>query len=123
MSATESQIAKVRRMVNEPDDTTYDDDAITEYIEEYPLVDENGESPRVPSSTSTGVMVNPDWTATYDLNAAASAIWVEKAAVLQQDYDFEADGGDYKRSQAYGHAMMISRHYGSRRSVKKITQV
>ncbi len=124
MTVTAAEIAKARRMVNEPTDAVYGDDSIQDYIEEYPLVDENGESPRIPSTTTPGEqMTNPDWTATYDLNAAASAIWVEKAGEPAQDYDFEADGGKYSRSQVFDHAMKMSRYFGSRRSLKTITSI
>lgn len=124
MAATAAQIAQLRRMVNEPTIAIYDDTAITTYIEAHPLMDENGEAPRVPSTTQPGVMMaNPDWTATYDLNAAAADIWEEKAAVLAQDYDFNADGASYSRSQAYEQAMKMASRYRSRRSPKTITQV
>ena len=122
MSATADQIAQVRRMTREPDVSVYDDAAIGGYIEAYPLVDENGESPRVPSGSLRVEMgENPDWTPTYDLNAAASSIWMEKAANVQQDYDFEADGGKYNRSQAFRQAIVMAHYYGARRSPKTIS--
>ena len=45
MAATAAQIERLRRMVDEPDDTTYSDEAIKDYIEEYPLVDARGKEP------------------------------------------------------------------------------
>lgn len=36
-----------------------------------------------------------------DVYAAASDIWEEKAADAAGNYDFDADGGSYKRSQLY----------------------
>ena len=124
MTATAAQIAKLRRMTAEPGDTTYSDADIQSYIEAYPLVDENGESPRVPSSTSPGEMeANDDWTATYDLHAAAAAIWEEKAATLAQDYDYEADGSSFSRSQAYKKAIGQARYHAARRSPKTITMI
>jgi len=122
-SATAEQIAKVRRMTNEPNTTTYSDVAVEGYIESYPLEDARGEYPTVESETTPGTLEeNPDWTATYDLNAAAADIWSEKAAVLAGDFDFQADGGQYSRSQAYSQAMQQSRYYRSRRAIKTITQ-
>ena len=124
MSATDEQIERVRRMTGELDTGTYIDDDIQTFIEDHPLVDENGEPPRVPSTTTPGeMMTNPDWTDTYDLNHAAADIWEEKAAVLAGDYDFEADGGKYTRSQAYEQAMKMARHYRAKRSPKEITLV
>ena len=123
MAATAAQIARLRRMVDEPDDTTYDDDAITDYIERYPLVDERGEKPYT-WDTSTQPPTqdeNEDWVATYDLNAAAADIWEEKAATMAEDFDFSADGGRYSRSQAYEHYMRMAARYRSRRSARTIS--
>lgn len=123
MAATATQVARIRRMTNEPTEATYDDDAITEYIEYYPLVDARGQSPLIESTTTAGALdENPDWIATYDLNAAAADIWSEKSSILSQDYDFSADGGNYTRSQAYEQAMKQARYYRARRSVSTITQ-
>jgi hypothetical protein len=123
-SVIAAQIAQLRRMVNEPLNTNYSDVDMTTYIETYPLVDENGESPRVPSTTTPDLMmVNPDWIATYDLHAAAADIWDEKAAVVSVDYDFSADGASLNRSQVYQQCMAQARYHRSRRSPKTITQV
>lgn len=123
MTATAAQIARVRRMVAELDDSTYSDTDIQAYIEAHPLEDARGEAPFIESVTTPGTLgENPDWTATYDLNAAAAEIWAEKAGILAQDYDFDADGGQYSRSQPYKHAMEQARHYRSRRSIRTITQ-
>lgn len=125
MSATAAQIARLRRMVNEPDDTTYDDDAIQEYIERYPLLDERGEEPYTwDASTEPPTQEDNDsWIPTYDLNAAAADIWQEKAAIVAQDFDFKADGGQHSRSQVYEQYMAQARYYRSRRSAKTMTLV
>jgi len=123
MAATAAQIARLRRMVDEPDDTTYDDDAITDYIERYPLVDERGEKPYT-WDTSTQPPTqdeNDDWIDTYDLNAAAADIWEEKAATVAEDFDFRADGGQYSRGQAYEHYMKMVALFRSRRSMRTIS--
>ena len=123
MAATADQIARVRRMVGEPTTADYSDALITEYIERYPLVDARGEDPWIESTTTPGTLEeNPDWTATYDLNAAAADIWAEKAAPLAADYNFSADGGRYDRSSAYEQFMKQSRYYRARRSIRTITQ-
>lgn len=121
MTATASQVAQLRRMIAEPTTATYDDDTLEDYIERYPCVDENGEAPRVPSTTTPGeMMVNPDWTATYDLHRAAAAIWEEKAASYAPKFDFSADGADYSRSQMFAHAQQMVRHHLSRRNPSTI---
>jgi hypothetical protein len=118
MSATAAQVARVRRMVNEADDTTYDDDAIADYIESYPLIDERGEEPYTwDTSTSPPTQEdNDDWIATYDLHAAAADIWEEKAAVVAVDFDFRADGGQYSRSQVVEAYQALARYHRARRA-------
>ena len=125
MTATAAQIAQVRRMTAETTDANgYTDTIIQGYIEAYALVDENGESPRIPSTTTPGIMMaNPDWTATYDLHAAAADIWEEKAAVMVEDFDMNVDGASLNRSQAYIQAMQQARSHRSMRSPKTITQL
>jgi len=122
MAATDAEVDRLRRMVNEPTTDTYSDDDMADAIERYPLVDARGESPLVESTTTPGTLTeNDDWTATYDLNAAAADIWSEKAAILAQDFDFAADGAKYNRSQAYDQAMQTSRYYQARRAPKTVT--
>lgn len=93
MSATSTQIARLRRMVAEPTTTIYSDGDLAAIIEEYPLRDG----------------------ADYDLNAAAAAVWDEKAAALAARYDVSADGATHALSQKHAHAQAQSRHYRSRR--------
>lgn len=109
MSATAEQVAQLRRMVNEPDETTYDDDALRSYIERNPLVDADGNEPD-----------SIDWTATYDLHLAAASIWDEKAALLAGDYDFAADGGEFSRSQAFSQAIRLGNYHRARRSPRTV---
>lgn len=119
MSATGSQIAKVRRMVNEATADTYSDDDIASYIEQYPCLDERGEEPYTwDTSTFPPTQdANESWLPTYDLHAAAADIWEEKASIAAQDYDFDADGGSYKRVQVYEAYMKQARYHRSRRKV------
>ena len=119
MSATAAQIAQVRRMVNESDDDTYDDDAITVYIESYPSIDERGEIPWTWDTLTEPPTKDPNenWLPTYDLNAAAADVWTEKAGIVAVDFDFDADGGRYTRSQVYEQYMKQARHYRARRKM------
>jgi hypothetical protein len=124
MAASADMIKSLRRMVGEPESTTYSDADLAACIERYPLIDYRGESPLVQlySVPPAPMDPNPYWMPTYDLNAAAADIWAEKAAVLAQDFDFSADGAQYSRSQAYQQAMAQSRYYRGRRSPKTMTQ-
>lgn len=104
-----SIIGRVRRATGEQFNTSYTDVEIQTIIEQYPVVDSEGFSPD-----------QDNWTATYDLNAAAAAIWEEKASGRTQNFDFSADGGSYSRSQSYEMAMKQARYYRSRRSWKTV---
>jgi len=122
MSATADQIARVRRMVNEPAPTSsYSDPDIADAIERYPLLDARGEEPTRESVTTPGtVEANPAWISTYCLHAAAADLWDEKASLLAGNFDFSADGGNYHRSQAYEMYMKQARYHRSRRAATSI---
>lgn len=115
MTATAEQLARLRRMVNEPATTTYSDSELQEIIQLYPLIDANGHRP-----VGVDGDVNDAWMPTYDLNAAAADIWHEKAAALAGNYDFSTQGQSFNRSQAYQQAMQQARYYRSRRSAMTI---
>ena len=124
MAATAAMAARLRRMVDEPTEDTWDDDAIDEYIERYPLLDVLGTDPQEVdySTTPPTISENENWIPTYDLHAAAADIWEEKAAALAEEFDFKADGGSYSRSQKYEQYMKKSRFHLARRSAKTIKQ-
>lgn len=125
MTATAEQVAELRRMIAEPDETTYTDEDLEALIESHPLVDERGELPYT-WDTSTQPPTqddNEDWIPTYDLHAAAADIWQEKAAVVAEDFDFEADGGRYSRSQVYEQFMKQARYHRSRRAPRTLSVV
>jgi hypothetical protein len=110
MAATDAQATKVRAMTAEKNSDTYSDAEIKVFIEAHPLPDLYGLDP-----------TNDDWMATYDLNAAAADIWEEKAGKVASDFDFDADGGSYSRSQVYEQMMQQARHFRARRSLRTIT--
>lgn len=111
MAASAADIASVRRMVAEPTTATYSDATLTTIIERYPLPDASNELPM----DEDGTTVNSEWVATYDLNAAAADVWMEKAAALAGGYDFTADGATFNRSQAMKQAREMASFYRSRR--------
>lgn len=123
MTATAAQIAELRRMVAEPETTTYTDVALQAYIERYPLMDELEEEPYswlMVDGVKTK-QVNTLWVPTYDMNAAAADVWQEKmASISALAVDFSADGGNYSDSQAFDHAEKMMKFYRSRRSAKNI---
>jgi hypothetical protein len=132
MAATAAQIKLVRRMVAEATTATYSDTLIQEYIEARPLTDLNGEEAKIaiadmveaveaePGQDVLDLVDNPNWTPTYDLNAAAAAIWEEKAATVAGDFNFSADGGRYDRGQVYEQYMKMARRYKSKAAIKTV---
>ncbi len=109
MSATAAQLVRLRRMVNESDDSNgYTDAVLSLIVETYPLEDSEGVTD--PDSDS--------WVPTYDLNAAAGDVWEEKAAAKSEDYEFGADGHTLKRNQVYEQRMKMARRFRSRRAAQ-----
>lgn len=116
MTATEPQIDKVRRMTAERTLDNYQDAEIAATIEDFPLLDINGnEKYLLSAAVPPALVVNPDWIPTYDLNAAAAEIWKEKAAEVSRLHDFDADGGSFDRSKIYEQYMANVRYYRSQR--------
>lgn len=109
MPADAGQLAHLRRLTAEPPDGAYPDAELAALIARFPLADAAGWAP-----TSAA------WTPTYDLNAAAAEVWDAKAAALAQDFDFAADGGDYRRSQAHQHARDMARLYRAKRTARSV---
>lgn len=123
MSATAAMIAQLRRMVDEADDSNgYDEPTLTALIEAYPLIDERGEVPYTwdTSSSPPSQDANEDWIATYDLHAAAAAVWEEKAGPKADLYMFSADGGQFVRSEIYKQYMGLARYHNARRAPRTI---
>lgn len=110
MTASAADIARVRRMVAEPTSATYTDAIIAAAIERYPAPDALHHRP-----VDEDGRANAAWAATYDINAATADIWQEKAAALAANFDFQADGARFERSQALKHAMSMATLYRSRR--------
>jgi len=103
---TSAMLEAVRRMTAEPvTNWGYLDADLTTILERYPLPDSDGLAP-------DAVL----WAGNWDLNRAAADIWEEKAATVAADFDFAADGGDYKRSQVYAQYMGIARSFRARRA-------
>lgn len=113
MAASAAEVVRLRRMVAESDDSNgYTDAVLEDAIERYPLLDADGLEP-----------TDAEWTATYDLNAAAAEVWGEKSAALSGSFDFSADGASFTRSQAHMQALKMQRHYAARRAPGTITVI
>lgn len=115
-------IARFRRMIAEPTAATYDDGELETIITRYPLNDRRGlQSDYIRDWNPPVYVSNPDWIATYDMNAAAAAVWTEKAAAIAAcSFDFKTDAGSFSKSQKYTAYMQQARYYAARRMVKPI---
>ena len=122
MAVTAAMAAELRRMVDESTETTYDDELILAILAKYPLLDVLGTDPQDVDYTTEPPTISEadDWIPTYCLNSAAAEIWAEKAGAVSDEFDFNADGGNYSRSQKADSYMVKSRWYASRRSAKTI---
>ncbi len=110
---TSDMIVRLRRMTAEPiTSDTYTQAEMQEAIERYPLPDARGLAP-------TATL----WAGAWDLARAAADIWDEKASLLAGDFDFAADGGDYKRSQAHAGMLTMARRYRSMRATSALVLV
>jgi hypothetical protein len=103
MSASEFDIARLRRMTKEPTEDTYDDETMAIYLEAWPLIDDEGRD-----------FNHDEWTEAYDLHAAAADLWEEKAATVHAKHDFSADGASYSSNQMYENCMDQARFHRAR---------
>lgn len=107
MAPSTSDLARLRRMVSEPSEDTYTDELLTEYLQLWPLVDNNGRDYN-----------NENWTEGYDLFAAAADIWDEKAALIYNKHDFTADGASFSSNQMFENAKALANHFRSLQKAK-----
>jgi hypothetical protein len=126
MAPTAEQIARLRRMVAEPTEATYDDEACTALLEEYAVLDWLGKEPVVIDRQVAGgppvVISNPLWTPTYDMHAAAARIWHEKAAAWIERYSFTDSGQSFDRNQVYQNMMQRAKFHEARRNPRTLEQ-
>lgn len=122
MTIDADMIVSLRRMIAEPTEVNYSDDDLIEMIENNAVTDQYGRSPFLSdfSTTPPTIIPNPDWLPTYDLNRTASEIWEAEAANVADEFDFSADGGDYRRSQKYQQAINMVSLYRSRSMARSV---
>lgn len=106
MTISSTDISRLRRMINELTTDNYSDVDLSTYIAAYPKLDQEGRT-----------IDDDDWAEAYDLHAAASDIWEEKAAAVQSKHDFSADGASFSSSQMYQNAMDQARYHAAKRVV------
>jgi hypothetical protein len=120
MSVSAFDLARLRRMVDEPTTTPYTDVILTAYIELSPLMDERGVEPFWwDTSVDPPVQVaTVGWIPTWDLHNAASMVWEEKASVVAELFDFPAREGNFQHSRQYVAFKEKARYYGARKAAR-----
>ena len=96
-------LMRLRRYIAEPDSVKYSDNELTRRIKSSSVMDDKGNKPD-----------EPNWAATYDLYLVASEIWLEKAGMVADEFDFSSDGGNFSRSQKSAAYLRQSSYYKSR---------
>lgn len=111
MAATAAQLATLKRYTNEDGSgDVYTGDLLTSILESYPVSDSDGNEPD-----------ESNWTATYDLHAAAAQIWGEKAATLVCKVDSNLPGGgSYRNSQLLDNAVKMEKWHKARARARGI---
>jgi hypothetical protein len=107
MAVSDADIARLRRMANELDNTIYSDDLLASYLEAWPVYDSEGRS-----------FEEAEWVEGYDLHAAAGDIWEEKASAVAHKHDFSADGASFSSSQLHEMYSDQARYHRARQKAK-----
>ena len=96
---------KLKMMIASNIDPTVSDDEVDELLADAALCD--------------AAMLPPgdgDWTPTYDLNAAASAGWLVKAARASVLTEVDPPGSGIVTSKVFENCRMMARFYAAKRS-------
>ena len=99
MNEAEAQ-ARLKRMTDATSDPVLTTDDLADCLAMSKLVDANGLAPS-----------DPSWTPTWDLNRGAAEGWRRKAGKLAMQFDFDADGQSFRRSQAVAHCERMAEQY------------
>lgn len=103
MAVTQDDIRLLRRCIAEPTQATYTDAELKSLIEASALIDVDGHAPDEDA-----------WIPTYDIYHVASEIWMEKSSAVADEFDFNADGGSFQRSQKMQMYLKQASYYKSR---------
>lgn len=87
-------VARVKMLGATAERPAITDDEVGLIVDQYALVDLNGNAP---SAT--------DWTPTYDVNGAVAEVWRVKAGRVAGDYSFSADGASYSKADVMAHCL------------------
>lgn len=107
---TAAELARLERLAGEAKkssaDRTLTEDDLDEAAYLSRVKDPDGFAPHDADGTE-----NADYTNTVDIYRAASFAWNMKAAIYAEEFEFEADGGLFKRNQKYDMAISQAKRY------------
>lgn len=100
----ETPIEKLKRMTAWDMDPPLSEDDLAELLAAAALEDVAGLAP-----------LHEEWTPTYDLNAAASAAWLIKAARVSMTVEVDPPGSGIVTSQVFDNCRAMARVYAAKR--------
>ena len=107
---TAAELARLERLAGESKkssgERTLTEDDLDEAAFLSRVKDANGEAPLNEDGS-----VNASYVNTVDIYRAASFAWNMKASIYAEDFEFEADGGLFKRNQKYDMAIAQAKRY------------
>lgn len=109
-----TDIARVRRLINEPTTATYTDADIQAALERNLTFDSTGRRPW----TYNGTALDPLYVTTYDVYRTAGELWDEKAAALACQFDYSGDGANMSLKQKYDNAVAAGQRCKGRACVR-----
>lgn len=104
---TASELARLGRMAGEAHKALAD-----RMISDARLDEIVGESALLRDDLDLGPQ-DVGYTTTVDLYRAAAAAWMEKASMVADGYDFQADGASFTRSQMFSQYLSQASRYAS----------
>ena len=107
---TDAELARLERLAGEAKKPEAQRTLTEEDLDEAAFLsrklDANGEAPLNADGSA-----NASYTNTVDIYRAASFAWNMKAAIYAEEFEFEADGGLFKRNQKYDMAIAQAKRY------------
>lgn len=98
-------VARVRSLAAAEARPVLTDAEVKAAIQAYPLVDRDGATADL-----------PEWTQTWDINAAVSELWGVKAGKVAGDFNFAADDARYDKGDVIAQCLEMEALYASRRA-------
>lgn len=101
MPLSAAQITRVRQLIA---DVASDDFTDTD-------IQDTADAMARTKDSAGNAPVDTGYTDTYDLYLLAAELWRVKAGLVADEFDFNAEGGEFQRSQKYTMAIAQSKRY------------